>query len=118
MELKEGMDVRTTDGVIDRVIMDYKGKCNNLNCNCKHVSCRFNYYDEKDIVKASSNLIDLIEVGDYVNGDIVIVKYEFDELSDGVLPHVVTRSGKYIFEDDINSIVTKEQFSQMEYKVN
>ena len=68
MKLEERMYVRTKDGLIDKVIIDYKGCCNSPNCNCKHVSCKHNYYDEENIIKASYNIIDLIEVGDYVNG--------------------------------------------------
>ena len=63
---------------------------------------------EEQIIKSSSNIIDLIEVGDYVNGYYVINKpfnqrihTEFDDF----------------FEEDIKSIVTKEQFESMEYKV-
>lgn len=62
----------------------------------------------RNIIKCSSNIIDLIEVGDYVNGFYVINKpfnqrihTEFDDF----------------FEEDIKSIVTKEQFESMEYKV-
>ena len=73
-KLKEGMHIRTKDGLIDKVIIDYKGCCNSPNCNCKHVSCEHNYYDEENIIKASYNLIDLIEEGDYVNECLVIEK--------------------------------------------
>ena len=51
MELKEGMYIRTKDGLIDKVIIDYKGCCNSSNCNCKHVSCEHNYYDEEILLK-------------------------------------------------------------------
>ena len=63
--------------------------------------------------KSSPNIIDLIEVGDYVNGN----KVDY-----------VSKNGNYVvfydgdgdietFEDDIKSIVTKEQFESMEYKI-
>ena len=70
---------------------------------------------KNDIIKSSPNIIDLIEVGDYVNGCFVLEKdskfivvngldnYGFGQ---GVIPI-----------EDIKSIVTKEQFSSMEYKV-
>lgn len=58
--------VRTKDGIIDKVIIEYDGKCNNSNCNEKHISCKYNYYNEKDIVRHSKQLIDLIEVGDCI----------------------------------------------------
>lgn len=110
MELREGMYVRTKDGFIDKVINDYKGCCNSPNCNCKHVSCEHNYYDEENIIKVSDNLIDLIEVGDYVNGRLF-----HNEL-------VWTTNYGWIGieeleEKDIKSIVTKEQFNFVRYEV-
>ena len=63
---------------------------------------------DDDIFKASHNIIDLIEVGDYVNGFSVIHK-ENDMLKCGLLVQFK--------ENEIKSIVTKEQFEQMQYKV-
>ena len=126
MELKEGMYVRTKEGLIDKVIIDYKGccnciNCNCINCNCKHVSCEHNYYDEKDIIKSSDNLIDLIEVGDYVNGYLVKdIDYAFDDVvmnnkNARRVPYIDCDKNNYI--DDIKSIVTKEQFAFVKYEV-
>ena len=74
---------------------------------------------EKYIIKASHNIIDLIEVGDYVNGE----KVGYIDNCEGAL-----REYYYDYEDanvdaghwfeDIKSIVTKEQFEQMQYKVD
>lgn len=65
-----------------------------------------------EIIKSSPNIIDLIEVGDYVNGNEVIGKLdyllEFDGSGDG---------DYYLKEEEIKSIVTKEQFESMEYKL-
>lgn len=62
--------------------------------------------------KSSPNIIDLIEVGDYVNGNKVIGKLdyllEFDGSGDG---------DYYLKEEEIKSIVTREMFESMEYKV-
>ena len=58
-------------------------------------------------IKSSPNIIDLIEVGDYVNGEAVI---SIDSIE------VYTKDGMYLNED-IKSIVTKEQFESMEYKI-
>lgn len=56
----------------------------------------------------SHNIIDLIEEGDYVNGSKVsIVESEF----------IYWETGNAIHHKYIENIVTKEQFSQMEYKV-
>ena len=68
------------------------------------------YIDLKKI-KSSSNIIDLIEVGDYVNGCRVnYVNKKHKELYVGI--EDIT-----IYEKDIKSIVTKEMFSSVEYRV-
>ena len=62
----------------------------------------------KNIIKSSPNKLDLIEEGDYVNGRIVVwIGYNFVAL--GKLD--------YAYEKDIKSIVTKEQFESIEYKI-
>jgi len=67
-------------------------------------------YEQSEIIKSSPNIIDLIEVGDYVNGHKITGKsnlnilYTYDE-------QVMLTS------KNIKSIVTKEQFSCMEYKI-
>lgn len=63
---------------------------------------------KKYMVNCSYNIIDLIEVGDYVNGFPVIHK-ENDILKCGLLVQFK--------ENEIKSIVTKEQFEQIAYKV-
>ena len=110
--MKVGEYIRTEDGIIDKVIIEYNGKCASQTCNCKHVSCEKNYYDEDKIIKSSPNIIDLIEVGDYVNGVMVT------EIKDGK-PFKEDYNDPYYsyYFDDIYSIVTKEQFSQMEYRI-
>lgn len=64
-------------------------------------------------IKSSPNIIDLIEVGDYVNG------VRVDEIKNGEIRTSSHYDG-YIcnlcVEEDIKSIVTKEQFEAMEYK--
>ena len=112
MTIEEGMYVRTKDGLIDKVIIDYKGSCNNPNCNCKHVSCEHNYYDEENIIKASDNIINLIEIGDYVNG--LPVVHNAKKNGGNI---VILINGDAYNEEDIKSIVTKEQFSSMKYEV-
>ena len=113
-KLEVGMYVRTKDGFIDEVIIEYQGYCNNPNCKCKHVSCKYNYYDEENIVKASRNIIDLIEEGDYVNG------YYVEDIKETFV-NVATGSNYFqtptIYEENITSIVTKEQFLNIAYRI-
>ena len=70
--------------------------------------------DENDVIKSSPNIIDLIEVGDYVNG------YRVAE-NNGLGYFIILKNGKSKWLSlkglVIKSIVTKEQFSSMEYKV-
>ena len=76
-------------------------------------------------IKHSKNIIDLIEVGDYVNGYKVYdisTEYLVDINKDGKILHIekegfinatITEG-----EDNIKSICTKEQFAAAEYKLD
>lgn len=70
-----------------------------------------NQFTKEDIVKHSKNIIDLLEVGDYANGHLIIKK--------GIDGDLIIDNGGYksLFTIDIKSIVTHEQFESMEYKV-
>lgn len=70
-----------------------------------------------DVIKASYSIIDLIEPGDYVNG--VMIESMNNSIKPIPIPQYKNECGKYIDfdESDIKSIVTKEQFEAMEYKV-
>lgn len=71
---------------------------------------------DKYIIKSSPNITDLIERFDLVNGHLVICKMYENEKG---MPTIVKCVGDYYFkEEEIKSIVTREQFSQMEYKVS
>lgn len=116
--------VRTKDGVIDKVIIEYNGKCNNPNCDRKHLSCKSNYYNEEDIVKHSKQLIDLIEVGDYVNGHL-IVKIRIDPFNNK--KQLFTEHWDYnwqgdgtllvLYDEDIKNILTHEQYLENCFEV-
>ena len=70
-------------------------------------------YEDK-IIKSSPNIIDLIEVGDYVNGFKVIDIVENDiYISDYYAESYIG----FVKVKNIKSIVTKEQFSSMEDKI-
>ena len=71
-------------------------------------------YEQSEIIKSSPNIIDLIEVGDYVNGYLVIEKDINNELR---YIDLKDRNMKYVKYLDIKSIVTKEMFSSAEYRV-
>lgn len=82
----------------------------------------------KEYVKASYNPIDLIEVGDYVNGecvtDIDLTYFNgTDRLEKPKRVGVIVGNGEmfkfsyHIKNEDIKSIVTKEQFDSMKYEI-
>lgn len=109
IKLNEGDYVRTREG-IDQFEYTHKGNYGLVNYKFKSGNDITNpeYY----VLKSSLNIIDLIEVGDYVNG------------------HKITNIAmqkKFLYTEDeqiiispenIKSIVTKEQFEEMEFKVN
>lgn len=76
------------------------------------------WVSKKNVLKVSEHIIDLIEVGDYVNGkrvyNISIVdglKYLDVEVEDYL------SDTPFINADQITSIVTKEQFNSVKYEV-
>ena len=123
MELKVGMYVRTKEGLIDKVIIDYKGCCNSPNCNCKHVSCEHNYYDEENIIKPSDDITDLIKAGDVIETPKGIFQVGYIEnnviyTDDSKVIACLRKDEHLCFENNIiKSIVTKEQFNYAKYEV-
>ena len=66
--------------------------------------------------KSSPNIIDLIEVGDYVNGHKVI--YTIGNINKRIYVEYVNMDELLEIKlEQITSIVTKEQFESMEYKI-
>jgi hypothetical protein len=74
---------------------------------------------DREVLKSSPNIIDLIEKGDYVNGEKVL----FITKNGNTRLEVVCSDGKNMLgwrsykEKEFKSIVTKEQFESMQYKV-
>ena len=79
--------------------------------------------DKNTIIKASHNIIDLIEVGDYVNELPVEAYYtRYDEEKDdyikiGIITLEDYWKGTFTSVEDIKSIVTKEQLEAIQYVV-
>ena len=70
---------------------------------------------KKHKTKHSPNLIDLIEEGDYVNGHKILEIHEALAPDDERILDI--GYGMAIFEENIKSIVTKEQFKNTEYVI-
>ena len=84
------------------------------------IQCGWNIEQLKDIVaKHSKNIIDLVEVGDYVNGYKVRGKTEKKVVVDYYCYSEELAEGNWLtfFKDNIKTIVTHEQMQSIEYKV-
>ena len=80
------------------------------NMDCYRNCCTINQG-----IKSSPNIIDLIEVGDYVNlnqinGGIVINKNDNEINTWNILPNTLKN-------EDIKSVITREQLLDMEYRI-
>lgn len=115
MKLEVGMYVRNNYFGIGKINKEY------FDSNNKHwFNVQFNCYKKKIVIdeiatlgfKASFNIIDLVEVGDYVNGERVMVSYHglyvgFDGMEEPI-----------ILEDiKIYEVLTHEQYEANCYKV-
>ena len=124
MKLEIGMYVRTKNGCICQILKTTYSKYLSRNKELcyevdRPINVNMELYDQ-DIFKASHNRIDLIEVGDYVNGHRVLeifkdrIKFGEDSL---VLARKSNYDNYYLYIEEIKSIVTKEQFESMSYKL-
>lgn len=122
MKLEVGMYIRTKEGIIVRI----KEIDNNerLYLNQKSIytdDYKHHLIIDYEVIKASYNIIDILEVGDYVNGKKIV---DVGCLTNGprkgtkVIDYYITPSAVcYLENEDIKSIVTKEQFEYMEYRI-
>ena len=107
MKLEVGMYVRTKHNGIKQINALYSQAI---------FTDTFIRIENEQIIKASHNIIDLIEEGDYVNGDKVtemMIKMRDEQGVFGLPDHYKM----FVDEIPIKSIVTKEQFKSMEYHV-
>ena len=115
MKLEVGMYVRTNNGLIGKII-GFKGDM--IETDNKRLITYKSYHSE---CKIKEKLIDLIEEGDYINEKKVIcVDYLTNGPREGTKAidyYIAPNTLNYFTNEDIKSIVTKEQFEQMAYKV-
>jgi len=118
-EIKEGMYVRLDTGRIGKVI-HVKEKDNYPYSYVRIVIDTERYSrTTRNIIKASYDITDLIEVGDYVNGSKVIeIGEDIDDYGNNFQTIKVECDDMInYYIESIESIVTKEQFESMSYKV-
>lgn len=126
-DLKVGQFVRFKDKRGNTYIRNIKEVCNEqphkswgaiiIDKNANNVP----YVSLKNIIKASYNIIDILEVGDYVNGQRIYYDEELNFLYvqsfDGDGEFYQESITKQSFIDNIKSVITHEQMEQMAYKV-
>jgi len=104
-EIKVGEYCRYDDGTIIKVVEEEESLYNYL------------LKDKKGLFKHSPNIIDLIEVGDYVNGEII------DQIQNDRNPKLIWHLSSYGDDDlafkneDIETVATKEMMESISYKV-
>lgn len=110
MKLRIGNYVRTDNGI--GKIINFEGDLISIDLGYR---ITIDYKSQLfSIIKASDKLIDLVEIGDYVNGrEVVDLFYNANNKIIGV----ETRGSVDYVNEEIKSIVTKEQFDQMSYKL-
>jgi len=119
LELEAGMYVRTKEGYICKILKLNEPYQDDGYLDFNDIGSP--KIQEKNVVKASYNIIDLIEVGDYVNGNCVDrAKYRYAGKNFIDFEDDVNADSGYVnalLEEDIKTIVTKEQFNAMKYEV-
>ena len=121
MKLEIGMYVRTKTNFVPSRIR----KLDEIDCEYVHLENepKYQMWKKEDIVKASYNIIDLIEIGDYVDGCIVCEIREKGEISingEKVKEKCFCLNHNYnfkLYNNEIETIVTKEQFESQIYKI-
>ena len=108
-KLEAGIYVRTKWGYICKIINinDFREPSMKYGVEASYLKDVM-FIGDDDILKTSHNIIDIVQVGDYVNGYEVTSKDQF--LGFG-------NHDWYMLDNEIKSIVTKEQFESMSYKV-
>ena len=121
MEIKVGEYVRTNNGLLGKVNkIELKGSGVRFGGEfLTDTIIQFNdgkVYErrvkDKDIIKHSTDLVDLIEVGDIVNNGYI---YEIGNTEDGH-KWVHNLIGLLLFGEDIETILTHEQYNANCYK--
>ena len=109
MEIEVGEYVRTRAGHFYKITRIDENRLIYWN----KIQCGWSMEQLKDIVvKHSKNIIDLVEVGDYVNGKLI---HKIDKGANYC--YLYYGNCKTFVDYQIKSIVTHEMFESIEYKV-
>ena len=108
--IEAGEYVRTENGKIDKVV-------SNNHYTEKYIEAEKGFIFRNSIVKHSKQLIDLIEVGDIVNGMEVLDIHKPRDLWEPTEIKVDSRYTNFILAKDIKTILTKERYMANCYKI-
>lgn len=122
MKLEVGQSARLKSGYICKIINinDYREPNMKYGVEANYLRDVM-FIGDDDVVKASYNIIDILEVGNYVNG--YKVSFIDEEPHEGKFvqcdyPVQVGSTNHYRFyEEKIYSIVTHEQFENIKYEI-
>lgn len=127
MKIEEGMYVRTKNNGVCKLYREFHEESVDVGIGVFPEIDGFfidkeeiNYIEKDDILKSSKNIIDLIEEGDYVNGNKVI-RIETSSYPEDKNVNIIVCCGNddyyFYYNEDIKTILTKEQFESNCYKV-
>lgn len=115
--------VRTKKGIIGKIVKEepfmdtilifLDNKQGNVTLQNKDGVFKVNH--KEDIIKSSSNIIDLIEVGDFVNYEQVNGGYVLNKKEDSIDTWAILPNS--LKNEDIKSVITREQMKSLEYKI-
>ena len=122
-KIKDGEFIITKDGYIGKIIRHicndpcfYNMPYYEVDILYRMPGCYLSFNIYQDMIKKHSfELIDLIKTGDYVNGK------QVEHVRDGFIIFKGVGCTVYsstIYKDEIRSVLTKEIFEKMEYKIN
>lgn len=104
--------VRTKTGKIDKVI-------NNNYYMPQYIECEKRIVEKKNIVNHSFNIEELLGKGDYVNGHQIVDEVYGEDDNDLYFEiEGGYNQAKCIKENEIETILTKEQYERDCYKIN
>ena len=122
MKLEVGMYVRTDKGIKKITTYEFDNFLKRHYVNCDKTHWGFSFGENE--IKASHNIIELIEVGDFITLGENCYPLQVMNIWEFAGELNIELSNKAKFEDiksdsnfKIYSIVTKEQFESMSYKV-
>ena len=127
MKLEEGMYVRTKNNGVCKIYREFHEESVDVGIGVFPEIDGFfidkeeiNYIEKDDILKSSKNIIDLIEAGDYVNGNKVI-RIETSSYPEDKNVKIIVCCGDddyYLYyNEDIKTILTKEQYENNCYRI-